>query len=51
MRIQNTLKVDELEVSEPCLKTLTPQTKFDILGPADWQYDSSGNLPAVGIGH
>lgn len=47
MRIQNTLKIDELEVSETCLETLPPQTKFDVLGPADWTFDSHGNLPPI----
>lgn len=47
MRIKNTLKVDELEVSETCLKTLTPQTKFDVLGPANWTFDAAGNLPEL----
>jgi len=51
MRIQNTLKVDELEVSETCLNTLTPQTKFDVLGPADWTFDENGNFPPVGVPH
>ena len=50
MRIRNTMKVDELEVSEPCLQTLKPQTKFDVLGPADWTLDAAGNLPALDVG-
>jgi hypothetical protein len=50
MRIRNTMKVDELEVSEPCLQTLTPQTKFEVLGPANWTFDASGNLPDLNVG-
>ncbi len=52
MRIRNTMKVDELEVSETCLKTLPAQTKFDVLGPADWTFDAAGNLPEMTVaGH
>jgi len=50
MRIRNTMKVDELEVSQPCLQTLTPQTKFEVLGPANWTFDASGNLPELQVG-
>ena len=44
MRIHNTMLVQELEVSEPCLKELKPTTKFEVLGPADWTFDANGNL-------
>lgn len=50
MHIRNTMRVEELEVSEPCLKELTPRTKFEVLGPADWTFDAEGNLPSLGIG-
>jgi hypothetical protein len=49
MRIRNTMKVHELEISEPCLQTLTPQTKFEVLGPAAWTFDATGNLPDLNI--
>jgi hypothetical protein len=51
MRIHNSLKVQELEVSETCLKNLEPQTKFDVVGPADWTFDAAGNLPALDVSH
>lgn len=48
MRIKNTLHLDELEVSEPCLEALTPQTKFTVLGAArPWAFDEAGNLPPL----
>ncbi|MFO0863437.1 MAG: lactate racemase domain-containing protein [Gemmataceae bacterium] len=46
-RIRNTLHLEYLEVSEPCLKELEPQTKFEVLGPVEWNYDAQGNLPAL----
>ena len=51
MRIRNTMFVQEMEVSEPCLKELKPMTKFEVLGPADWTFDANGNLPSLSGGH
>jgi hypothetical protein len=52
MRIKNTMKVDELEISETCLQTMPAQTKFEVLGPADWTFDAAGNLPDLAVaGH
>jgi hypothetical protein len=47
MRIKNTLQLEHVEVSEPCLKELKPMTQFEVLGPADWSYDVHGNLPEL----
>ena len=47
MRIKNTLQLEYVEVSEPCLKELKPMTKFEVLGPADWTFDAHGNLPEL----
>ena len=45
IRIKNTLQLEYVEVSEPCLNELKPMTKFEILGPMDWTFDAQGNLP------
>ena len=50
MRIRNTMRVEEVELSEACLKALTPRTKFEVLGPADWTFDGEGNRPSLGSG-
>ena len=45
MHIRNTLTLDEVEVSEPCLGEPEPQTEFEVLGraaPAD--FDRASNL-------
>jgi hypothetical protein len=47
MRIKNTLQLEYVQVSEPCLKELKPMTKFEVLGPADWTFDAHGNLPEL----
>jgi hypothetical protein len=48
MHIRNTLKLEEVEVSEPCMKELKPITAFDVLkGPYELTFDASGNLAAV----
>ncbi len=48
MHIRDTLHLDELEVSEPCLKDLTPQSEYTVLGAArQMHFDHAGNLPAV----
>jgi Lactate racemase N-terminal domain len=48
IRIKNTLQLEYVEVSEPCLKELKPMTPFEVLGPADWTFDAAGNLPELG---
>jgi hypothetical protein len=47
MRIRNTLCLEEVEVSEPCLSEPRGPVPFSILGePGDLRFDASGNLPA-----
>lgn len=47
MRIKNTLELEYVEVSEPCLRELKPMTQFENLGPFNWAFDESGNLPEI----
>lgn len=48
MHIKNTLKLEEVEVSEPCMKELKPVTDFDVVkGPYDLTFDGKGNLADV----
>jgi hypothetical protein len=47
LRIRNTLQLEYVEVSEPCLRELKPATRFEVLGPADWTFDAQGNLPEL----
>jgi hypothetical protein len=49
LRIKNTLQLEYVEVSEPCLRELKPATKFEVLGPADWTFDADGNLPELHV--
>lgn len=48
MHIKNTLKLEEVEVSEPCMKELKPITDFDVLkGPYELTFDAQGNMASV----
>ena len=48
MHIRNTLMLEEVEVSEPCLQELKPMTEFEVIkGPYDVTFDAAGNLPAL----
>ena len=48
MHIRNTLMLQEVEVSEPCLTELPPVTKFEVIqGPYELSFDGLGNLAAV----
>jgi hypothetical protein len=48
MRIRDTLHLDEVEVSEPCLSDLKPQSEISVLGPAQpLRFDAAGNLPPL----
>jgi hypothetical protein len=48
MHIKNTLSVQELEVSEPCLQLPRGPAPFDVLGAArPLAFDAAGNLPPV----
>ncbi len=45
-RIRNTLLIEEVEISEPCLNDPSRATEFSVLGPAQpLVFDSDGNLP------
>jgi hypothetical protein len=45
MRVRNTLTLDEVEVSEPCLADTTRQTEFEVVGPAaSVTFDTGGNF-------
>ena len=49
LRIQNTLCLDEVEVSEPCRAELEGRTDVEVLGPGDGlAFDAAGNLPPFG---
>jgi hypothetical protein len=48
LRVRNTLTLDEIEVSEPCLGEPEPQTEFEPVGPAaELALDTAGNLRPV----
>ena len=48
LRIKNTLCVQELEVSEPCLQLPRGPVAFEVVGAAhSLTFDASGNLPPV----
>jgi hypothetical protein len=52
MHIRNTLQVEEVEVSEPCLQELERANDFDIIqGPYELDFGSDGNLTSIGIAH
>jgi hypothetical protein len=45
MHIRNTLQLEEVEISEPCLRELPKMTDFAIeKGPYDMQFDDADNL-------
>lgn len=47
LHIRNTLEVEEMEISEPCLEG-KKETEFEVLGKAkDLEFDSDGNLSAI----
>lgn len=46
LRIRNTLCLEELEMSEPCLAELSASARLEVIGTADdWRFDGEGNLP------
>jgi hypothetical protein len=48
MHIRNSLWLEEVEVSEPCLQELPKMTEFAVLtGPYDMRFDGSGNMVAI----
>jgi hypothetical protein len=48
MRIRNTLELEVVEMSEPCLNNGSPRTRFEPLEPARaLAFDAAGNLPPL----
>lgn len=48
LRIQNTLRVEELEISEPCLANVEPANPLTVLSAATaLVFDAEGNLPTL----
>jgi hypothetical protein len=48
MRIRNTLLLEDMEISEPCLQEPQRQTSFTTLGSAaSAKFDAKGNLPGL----
>jgi hypothetical protein len=48
LRIRNTLTLDEMETSEPCLAEAKRQTEFEVVGSAaPVKFDHAGNLHAL----
>ena len=48
MHIRNTLWLEEVEISEPCMQQLTKMTEFTVeKGPYDMTFDGAGNLEAI----
>lgn len=48
LHIRNTLWLEEVEVSEPCLEELTKMTNFTVeKGPYDMQFDSDNNIVPI----
>lgn len=48
MHIKNTLHVEEVEVSEACLKDSKAMTKFETVGgPKEIAFDAAGNIAAI----
>lgn len=48
MHIRNTLMLEEVEISEPCLQELPKMTEFKVeKGPYEMTFDGAGNLTAV----
>ncbi len=48
IHIRNTLLLQEVEVSEPCLTELRPVTDFTVMrGPYELAFDAEGNIAAV----
>jgi hypothetical protein len=48
LRIRNTLQLEEMEISEPCLGAPSKATTFSIVSPAkELDFDGAGNLPRL----
>jgi hypothetical protein len=50
LRIRNTLCLEELEMSEPCLADLPAGINVEVVGTGgEWQFDAAGNLSGLPI--
>jgi hypothetical protein len=50
LHIRNTLQLEEVDVSEPCLEDAERQTEFTTVGrPRPLEFDAAGNLPPLFI--
>ena len=48
MHIRNTLSLEDVEVSQPCLDTLKPANPFQMVGqPYDLKFDADGNIGGI----
>jgi len=48
LHIRNTLQLEEVNVSEPCLEDAERQTEFTTVGrPGPLEFDATGNLPSL----
>jgi hypothetical protein len=48
LHIRNTMQLEELDVSEPCLEEKERQTEFAVSGrPRPLEFDAAGNLPTL----
>lgn len=48
MHIRNTLLLEDVEISEPCVQELRPMTDFVVVGdPHELRFDATGNLPPI----
>jgi hypothetical protein len=49
VRIKNTLELEEIEVSQPCLNGLAANAKVEVLSePYPWEFDEQGNYKRLG---
>ncbi|MFO0968807.1 MAG: hypothetical protein U0793_24900 [Gemmataceae bacterium] len=48
IHIKNTLCLEEVEISEPCLAELAKKTQFEVVrGPYDLTFDAAGNIASI----
>ncbi len=47
MRIRNTLSLEEMQISEPCLSENGSATQYSVVGESPLTFDKDGNLPAL----
>jgi hypothetical protein len=48
LHIRNTLHLEEMEISEPCLKERERATQFEVIGaPRELEFDAGGNIASL----